>query len=390
MYSIPLSRPHISSLEHQYVHDVLASSRLALGPRLEQFEQLMAAQCQVRHAVAVNSGTAALHLALLGLGLGTSDEVITTPFSFVASTNVLLYENIRFRFVDVDPTTYNLAPDAVARAVSGSTKAVLAVDIFGLPVDWPGMREVSAAHDLFLIDDACHALGATIQDRPIGGWADVSCFGFYPNKQITTGEGGCLTTDSDALAALCRSLRNQGRATDGRMEHVYLGYNYRMNELEAALGCAQMERLEELQALRARVASWYHEALHPLQDDIILPVVPAAAARSWFVYVIRLNDHFSADARDLLMKRLQQRGIGCAPYFPSIHLQPYYRQRFGFRPGDFPVCEKISARTLALPFFSSMAQEDVHTVAAALREALVDLPQEAPAFAVNGSEASSS
>ncbi len=383
MYNIPLSRPDISSLERQYVQEVLESSRLSLGPRLEQFEALMATQCKVRHAVAVNSGTAALHLATLGLGLSAADEVITTPFSFVASTNVLLYENISFRFVDVDPDTYNINPDAVARAISGTTKAILAVDIFGLPADWPRLSHLSTQHNLSLIDDACHALGARLGEQPAGSWADVSCFGFYPNKQITTGEGGCLVTNSDALALLSRSLRNQGRATDARMEHIYLGYNYRMSELQAALGCAQLERLDELQAKRQQIAQWYHEALAPLQDDLVLPLQPADATRSWFVYVVRLQNHFTTEARDRLMQQLQAHGIGCSPYLPSIHLQPYYRQRFGFKPGDFPICEGISARTLALPFFSSLTQDDVQTVAEVLQESLATLPQYTSSFVTN-------
>lgn len=374
MLTLPLSRPDISELELQYVCEVLKSGRLALGPRLEAFEESMSKCCGTRHAIAVSSGTAALHLSVQGLGIGSGDEVITTPFSFIASSNVLLYEEARPRFVDISPDTLNLDPDAASRAITSSTKAILAVDIFGMPVDWPALSQIASKHNLRLIDDACHALGARIGGEPIGSWADAATFGFYPNKQVTTGEGGCITTNSDELATLCRSLRNQGRAVDGRMEHIRLGYNYRMSELSAALGCAQMERLPELLQQRALLAAGYNEALAPLQEELIVPTNPIDGERSWFVYVVRLADHYSPEARNILMKQLHEAGIASAPYFPSIHLQPYYRRRFGFKPGDFPKCEAISARTLALPFYTTMAREDISYVAATIERLLPGLP----------------
>jgi perosamine synthetase len=386
---LPLSRPDISAREHHHVRQVLASDRLALGPKLERFEALMAQQCQTRHAVAVSSGTAALHLIVRALDLGPGDEVLTTPFSFVASSNVLLYVGATPRFVDVSPTTGNLEPDALARAVTPATRAILGVDIFGLPLDWPALTDLAETHDLHLIDDACHALGATVGDRPIGAWADAASFGFYPNKQITTGEGGCITTDSDRIATRCRSLRNQGRTDDGRMEHVALGYNYRMSELEAAVGCGQLERRDDLMTRRAQVAEWYHAALAPLRDDLRLPTSPPRGTRSWFVYVIRLDDRFDDEARDMLMAALQDQGIDCAPYFPSIHLQPLYRRRFGFAPGDYPNCEALSAQTLALPFYASLAQDDVQHVAETIAEILPTLPRAATTVAVSSTDASS-
>ena len=309
-----------------------------------------------------------------GLGLGDGDEVITTPFSFVASSNVLLYENARPRFVDIDPTTYLLDVPRAADAIGPATRAVLAVDVFGVPADWPALTTLARTQGLHLIDDACHALGAAVGDRPIGQWAEAAAFGFYPNKQITTGEGGCLTTDSDALAALARALRNQGRVDDGRMAHQWLGYNYRMSELQAALGCAQLERLPTLLAQRAQVAGWYEDALAPLAPDVLRPAAPPSTTRSWFVYVVRLADHFAPEARDALQQHLHAQGIASAPYFPSIHLQPYYRQRFGFKPGDFPVCEAVAARTLALPFYTTLTQDAVAHVAEALKAALPALP----------------
>lgn len=383
LFNLPLSKPDISDLERAYVHEVLASHRLAMGPWLDRFEAGLAARCRTRHAVGVNSGTAALHLIVAGLGLGEGDEVVTTPYSFVASSNVLLYQNAQPRFADISPDTYNLDPDGIEAALTPATRAILAVDIFGLPASWPALSEIARTRDLFLIDDACHAMGAHLEGRPIGSWADAAAFGFYPNKQMTTGEGGCITTNSEALAGVCRSLRNQGRAEDSRMEHTRLGYNYRLSELQAALGCAQLERLPTLLEHRARVAAWYNKALAPLQPNLILPFEPIDGVRSWFVYVIRLSDEHAPEARDALMGHLRAQGIGCAPYFPSLHLQPYYRRRFGFKPGDFPVCEAVSARTLALPFYTTLTQDEVARVARTVQEALPTLPCLRPSVSFN-------
>lgn len=349
---------------------VLESGRLALGPFLEAFEGHMARICGTRHAVAVNSGTAALHLIVRSLGLGTGDEVLTTPYSFVASANAALFEAATPRFVDIDPNTYNLDVARLEAAITPATRAILAVDVFGVPADWPALDALARRHDLLLIDDACEALGATVGGRTIGSWGAAAAFGFYPNKQITTGEGGCITTNSDDLAAACRSMRNQGRGDDRFMEHVRLGYNYRLDELSAALGCAQLERLPALLARRAEVANRYAAALEPLAQDLILPATPPEGTRSWFVYVVQLRDSFPAGARDTLRTLLHEHGIQSAPYFPSIHLQPYYRSRFGFKPGDFPVCEAVSARTLALPFYTGLPPEAVETVAGALKKCL--------------------
>ncbi len=367
---IPLARPSITTEEAAQVREVLQSDQLSRGPYLERFETKMAAQCGTQHAVAVSSGTAALHCIVAALDLEPGAEVLTTPFSFVASTNVLLYENLRPRFVDIDLTTYNIDVDRVEAALTPQTQAILAVDVFGHPANWPALTSLAADHDLLLIDDACEALGGTIADRPIGAWGDAAGFGFYPNKQITTGEGGCITTDDAELAEACRSLRNQGRADDSRMHHDRIGYNYRLDELSAALGCAQLDRLDEMLDRRRAVADLYTEALAPLTDDLHLPPTSPRSERSWFVYVVRLRDHFAADARDQLMRHLQSRGIGCAPYFPSIHLQPYHREQLGYETGDFPTCERVSARTLALPFFHGLTRETVQRVCEALKEGI--------------------
>lgn len=367
---IPLARPSITEEEQRQVQNVLQSDRLSRGPYLERFESKMAERCGTEHGVAVSSGTAALHCIVAALDLTPGAEVITTPFSFVASTNVLLYQNLEPRFVEINPTTYNLDVDRVAQAITPQTEAILAVDVFGHPADWPALRALADEHDLHLIDDACEALGAEVGNRPIGSWGDAAAFGFYPNKQITTGEGGCITTDDADLADACRSLRNQGRAGSGRMQHDQLGYNYRLDELSAALGCAQLDRLDSLLNRREQVADAYRKALAPLSDDLCIPVRRSGRKRSWFVYVIRLRDHFGPEARNILMERLQSRGIGCAPYFPPIHLQPYHRDRLGHSPGDFPVCERVSARTLALPFSPDLATGDRRRVIDVLKSEL--------------------
>jgi len=373
---IPLARPSLGEQERTRVAEVLESSRLSRGPALAAFEARMAEVCGTDHAVAVSSGTAALHCIVRSLDLEPGSEVLTTPFSFVASTNVLLYEDLVPRFVDIDPTTFNLDVDRVADDVSPETEGILGVDVFGTPADWPALRSLADTHDLHLIDDACEAVGASIADRPIGSFGDAAAFGFYPNKQITTGEGGCITTNDASIARACRSLRNHGRSdTDHRMRHPRLGFNYRLDELSAALGCAQLDRLDDLLAQRKRVADHYREVLTPLADDLDLPVRPPDDERSWFVYVVRLRDHFADHARDQLMEALEANGIGCAPYFPPIHLQPYHRSALGYSSGDFPVCERVSARCIALPFYPSLSRDAVRRVGRVLEENILSLPR---------------
>ncbi|MEM9997382.1 MAG: DegT/DnrJ/EryC1/StrS family aminotransferase [Bacteroidota bacterium] len=366
---LPLAQPDLSALEERYVLNVLRSGRLAMGPYTERFEAAMAALAGTRHAVAVNSGTAALHLIVRALGLGPGDEVVTTPYSFVASANVLLYEGVTPRFVDIERPGYGIDVAQIEGVLSERTRGVLAVDVFGQPADWPALTALAEQRGLVLIDDACEAPGASVGGRTIGSWGHAAGFGFYPNKQLTTGEGGCITTDDEALAAACRSMRNQGRADDARMEHVRLGFNYRLDELSAAVGLAQVERAGDLLAARARVASLYKDALSG--QPLLRTPVTVRGTRSWFVYVVELAAPFddnaqAATARDALLIRLQNEGIGCAPYFPTIHLQPYYRERFGFVPGAFPVAEAVAARTLALPFTTRMMEGDVAKVAEAL------------------------
>jgi perosamine synthetase len=368
---IPLSRPDLGDDERQAVLEVLDSGRLSLGSRGPAFEDALARRAGVGHGVATSSGTAALHLAVRALGLAPGDDVVTTPFSFVASANCLLFEGVRPVFVDVEPDTLNIDPGKVRDAISDRTRAVLAVDVFGHPADWAALRSLADEFDLRLIEDSAEALGSTYRDRAAGGLGDVGVFGFYPNKQITTGEGGALVTDDEEVARLCASLRNHGREPDRDdwHEHKRLGYNYRLSEIACALGLVQLDRLDAMAADRARVAGWYNERLAGV-DALRLPAVRDDVGLSWFVYVVRLAGRYTRDDRDRVIVELRSRGIGCRNYFPPIHLQPFYREHFGCGPGDFPVSEAAAERTIALPFFSGISESEVEEVVACLRELL--------------------
>jgi perosamine synthetase len=375
---IELSGPDLTEADIEAVVSVLRGRRLSLGPRLPEFERAVADYVGCKHGVAVNSGTSALHLIVRALGLGEGDEVITTPFSFIASANCLLYERAVPRFVDIDPATLNINCNLVEAAITKRTRAILAVDVFGLPADWHRLRRIAGEHRLALIEDSCEALGARLRPQD-GRWAMAGSFGeagtfaFYPNKQITTGEGGLIVTDRDDLAALCRSMRNQGRGEGAEwLAHARLGYNYRLSDINCALGLAQMSRIEQILAARRQLAGWYREALSEV-DGVSLLAEPPEAERSWFVYVVRLTRCRSREHLQALIAGLRERGIGCGNYFPPIHLQPCYRQLLGHREGDFPVTEGASAQALALPFFNRLTRAEVMRVVAALREAMRDL-----------------
>ncbi len=360
---IPLAQPVIGPREEQLVLDVLRSGRLSLGPRVPEFEQAFAARLGVAHASAVASGTAGLHLALRAVGVGEGDEVVTSPFSFVASANAILYERARPVFVDVDPRTLNLDPAAAAAAVTERTTALLPVHIFGYPADVPALEGLG----LPIVEDACEALGAVHADgTPVGGRGHPSVFGFYANKQLTTGEGGMVTTADPAVKESVDSERNQGRAPDmDWLDHDRLGFNYRLSDLACALGIAQLERLDDLLAGRARVAALYREALAGI-DGLALPCPDEGGdKRGWFVFVVGLPD---GTGRDATVVALRERGIDAKPYLPAIHLMSFYRERFGHRSGEFPVCEDVAARSLALPFFPAMSEAQVDRVATAVGE----------------------
>ncbi len=363
----PLALPDITDREIQAVVDVLKTPNLALGPKMADFEAEFARRCRTRHAVAVSSGTAGLHLLIRAAGIGEGDEVITTPFSFVASANCILYEQARPVFVDVDPETWNIDAGAIEAAVTSRTRAILPVDVFGQPGDYDAIGAIAERHGLHVIEDSCEALGSCYRGRPAGSLGDAGVFGFYPNKQITTGEGGMIVTGDDALADACRSMRNQGRdAMGGWLEHTRLGFNYRISEINCALGLAQLQRLDEIMARRAERAAWYREILAE-EPRVVLQRVRPEVEVSWFVFVVRLSDDYTAADRDRLLAALRERGIGCSNYFVPIHLQRYMIEAFGFQRGDLPRCEALTDRTIALPFHTELSKDDVAEICRELR-----------------------
>ncbi len=364
--TIPLAQPVLGEAEEQAVLEVLRSGQLSLGPRVGEFERAFAARVGAPLACAVSSGTAGLHLALRAVGVQRGDEVITSPFSFVASANVALYEGARPVFADIDPLTLNLDPEAAAAAVTERTRALLPVHIFGYPAAMPAFEELANRHGLALVEDACEALGAIHADgTPVGGRGHPAVFGFYANKQLTTGEGGMVTLANPALKERIDSERNQGRAPDmGWLDHDRLGFNYRLSDLACALGLAQLERLSEMLAARALVARRYREALADI-EGLELPCPDSDGnVRGWFVFVVQLPRGID---RDGVVRGLAERGVQSKPYLPAIHLMSFYRERFGHREGEFPVCEDVAARSLALPFFPGMGEGEIGAVTDALR-----------------------
>ncbi|MBE3575645.1 MAG: DegT/DnrJ/EryC1/StrS family aminotransferase [Firmicutes bacterium] len=390
---VHLSRPDITDAEIALVNEVVHSPVLALGPKMAEFEQAVADYVGRRYAIAVNSGTSGLHLLVRAFGIGEGDEVITTPFSFIASSNCMLYERAKPVFVDIEPDTGNIDPSLIEAAITPRTKAILPVDAFGQPARLDAIREIARRHGLVVIEDACEAIGSEYKGKKAGSGAfsDGAVFAFYPNKQITTGEGGMIVTDDEEVAKLCRSMRNQGRGEAGVwLSHERLGYNYRMDELSAALGVAQMGRIEELIAKRQRVAQMYARRLGglarsagaagsaPRHPGLRLPyVAPEVTRMSWFVYVIRVGvDEPTPErqeaVRDHVMQRFQEAGIGCRPYFTPIHLQPFYRRLFGYKEGDFPVTEAAGRTSIAIPFHNHLTEAEVDYVATVLEQALAE------------------
>lgn len=371
---IPLSAPDVSDEDRQRVLDVLSGRTLSLGPLLPAFEQAMAEAAGTRYAVAVNSGTSALHLCVKAAGIGEGDEVITSPFSFVASANCMLYERAVPRFVDIDINTYNIDPANIPGTINANTRGILPVHVFGYPADMPVINQIADANDLTVIEDSCEAIGATINGRKAGSFGQSGAFAFYPNKQITTGEGGAIVTNDERVARLARSWRNQGRG-DGSawLQHERLGYNYRLSDINCALGLGQVSRLHEILSLRRTVAERYNHALAGI-PGVILPPQPASGMEmSWFVYVIRLADEFTREDRDHVLELLRQQGVACNNYFAPIHLQQFYQEQYGYRRGDFPVTEHVADRTIALPFFNHLSEAQVAQVAGALARSLNSL-----------------
>ncbi len=387
--NLPMSSPDITQAERDAVSAVLQTPSLSMGPQIQAFERAFQEYSGCKHAVGVNSGTSGLHLCVRASGVEKGDLVITTPFSFVASTNVILYEDGIPVFVDVDPLTGNINPDLVREAVKdlakdGSNawwwlprrgaenarrlKAILPVDVFGQPADLSPILEIARLFDLRVIEDACEALGAEYNNLKAGTLGDYGVYAFYPNKQMTTGEGGVILTNDDESAQLMRALRNQGRAPgDTWLQHTYLGYNYRLDEMSAALGVVQLNRLEELIKKREQVASWYMERLFSLPGVEIPTAAPTTTRASWFVYVIRFAQGIN---RDRIALELSQMGIPTRPYFSPIHLQPYMKARFGYQEGDFPISEDLGRRSLAIPFSGVMTEDQVDYVCDSLKKIL--------------------
>ena len=365
---VPLARPVLGEEEELAVVEVLRSGQLSLGPRVPDFERAFAERLGVAHASAVSSGTAGLHLALRAVGVDEGHEVVTSPFSFVASANSVLFERARPVFADIDPVTLNLDPEAAAAAITPRTTAILPVHIFGYPADLPAFEALG----LPLVEDACEALGGVHADgTPVGGRGHPAVFGFYANKQMTTGEGGMVTTADPAVKERLDSERNQGRAPDmGWLDHDRLGFNYRLSDLHAAIGLVQLERLEGMLAGRARAAALYRDALEELERErgLGLPCPDMDGnRRGWFVFVVQVP---RGHDRDAVIAGLRERGVQCKPYLPAIHLMSFYRERFGHREGEFPVCEDIAARSVALPFFPDLTEGQVARVAESLAAVL--------------------
>ena len=379
---IPLARPDLGPREEELLLEVVRSGSLSLGPKLDQFEHDFGEWLGGGdYAVAVSSGTAALHLGVRTKGWHDGDEVITSPLSFVATANSLLYEGAKPVFCDIDPVTLNMDPDAAAAVVGDATTGILPVHIFGYPADLPALSALASKNGLEMVEDAAQALGAVDrQGRKIGTSGDVAIFAFYPNKQMTTGEGGVLVTPDKEIAERVSSERNQGRAPDPRqVEHDRVGFNYRLSDLQAAIGIAQVERLDELLNARDNVAALYRERLTQLgaapagdneEHDIVLPCENNGdERRGWFVFVVQLP---SGSDRDAVISSLEEQGIASKAYLPCIHLLPPYRERFGFKGGEFPIAERVSERSLALPFFTSMTDAQVDRVCEALASSLAD------------------
>jgi len=367
---IPLSHPDITAAEIAAAVEVLRTPSLSLGPKIPEFEAAFQRYLGVEHAVAVSSGTAGLHCCLIAMGIGPGAEVITSPFSFIASANVVLMVGAKPVFVDIDPQSLNLNPAAVEQAITPRTRAILPVEAFGNPAGFDRICAVAGKHEIPVLEDSCEGLGGSYKGRQVGTFGRAGVFGFYPNKQITTGEGGMVVTNDAKLAHLCRSLRNQGRDPGGSwLSHERLGYNYRLSDISAAIGIVQMTRLEEIITARQRVAHHYISLLLD-SPHLVVPTIEEQTSMSWFVFVVRLSDAFDRIDRDAILGYLRNHHIGCSNYFPPIHLQPFYVQQFGYQRGAFPVTEYVSDRTIALPFFNNLTRTDIEVVVHHLKQAI--------------------
>ena len=366
--TISLSGPDIGPKEKELVNEVLDSEWLSLGPKLDEFEEKFAEYIGTDYAIGVNSGTSGLHLLIRAMGIGEGDEVITTPFSFISSSNCILFEGATPVFVDIDPDTLWIDTDKIEEKITDKTKAILAVDVFGQPANMEEIMELANKYDLKVIEDSCEAIGAEHNGNKVGTIADASVFAFYPNKQMTTGEGGMIVTDDEEIASLCDSMRNQGRSNNSQwLSHVRLGYNYRLDEMSCALGIAQLERIEEILEKRTEVAKKYNSLFEDIDEVKILKIDKRTTKMSWFVYVIQLAEGID---RNEVMNYLRDNDIQCKPYFTPIHLQPFYKKQFGYKRGDFPITEKVTDSTIALPFYNNLKDEEIEYVVEKVKEGI--------------------
>ncbi len=365
-----LSRPDITDKEIQAVVDVLRTPNLSLGPKLGEFEQVFADYIGMRRAVAVNSGTSALYLCLLAMGIGPGDEVITTPFTFIATSNTVMMVGAKPVFVDIDPVSLNIDYERIASKITSKTKAVIPVEVFGNPANFDSICRTAAEHNLAVLEDSCEALGSTLNGKKCGTFGLMSTFAFYPNKQITCGEGGMILTDDDGLADHCYALRNQGRGKNsGWLGHEMLGYNYRLSDINCALGIVQLSRLEEMKVRRKRAAGLYQEMLAG-DERLITPMEQDGCDVNWFVFVVRLSERYTKADRDSILESMRKAGVQVSDYFTPIHLQPFMVKQFGYKKGDFPITEQMSERTIALPFYNNLSRQDAEIVCGELRAAL--------------------
>jgi len=370
---VNLSRPDITEREINAVVEVLKSNSLSLGPKLPEFEKAMADYSGRKYAVAVNSGTSGLFLCMDALGIGPGDEVITTPFTFIATINCILQVGATPVFVDIDPVSLNMDPAKIEEKITPRTKAIEPVVVFGNPWGIDEVCRIAKKHNLAIVEDSCEALGTVYKGRKAGTFGDMSLYAFYPNKQVTTGEGGMIVTDDKRLADLCISLRNQGRgAGGGWLAHERMGYNFRLSDINCAMGIVQLSRLDEIKAKRKKVAAMYQQLLAN-EDRIIIPHEPKDCDMSWFVFVIRLKENYTGEQRNKLLSKMLERGIQVSNYFPPVHLQPFMVEKFGYKEGDFPITDAVCCRTAALPFHNNITRQEAELVCKELRQCLDEL-----------------
>ncbi|MBN2136865.1 MAG: DegT/DnrJ/EryC1/StrS family aminotransferase [Sedimentisphaerales bacterium] len=367
---VHLSRPDITEAEIQAVTDVLRSPNLSLGPKLPEFENAFADYIGTKHAVAVNSGTSGLFLCLTAMGIGPGDEVITTPFTFIASVTCIMMTGATPVFADIDPATLNIDPAQIEKKITPKTKAILPVEVFGCPAGFDRICQIAEKHNIPVLEDSCEALGSKLNGKMVGTFGQMSTFAFYPNKQMTTGEGGMIMTDDDHLADTCVSLRNQGRGkAGGWLGHDRLGYNYRLSDINCALGIVQLSRIEEIKKKRTNVAQMYQQALAG-DPRIILPADHPGCDTSWFVFVVRLPGDPTLERRNAVLQAMLDNGIQVSNYFPPVHFQPFIAEQLGCKEGDYPVTEAVSKTTIALPFYNNLTQDDITLVCNTLKEVI--------------------